>query len=84
MALIRIHRFTEMVTLSFAAIVGLEKLQLLKCLYPFGDHLQMQAVRHADDGTDDGASIRAFRKVVNERPVELERVYRKALQVAQI
>jgi hypothetical protein len=52
---------------------------LLKCLHPFGNYPQMQAVGHADDRTDNGADIHTFREVANERPIELERVYRKAL-----
>src|SRR5471030_3401601 len=83
-AFIRIDRLTEVVALCFCAIVCLKKFQLPQCLHPFRYHLQVQSVSHADDGADDSAAIRAVRKIVNERAIELKCVYRKSLQVAQI
>src|SRR5580700_4111402 len=61
LAIKRVQRFTKVVALCLLAIVGLEKLQLLKRLDSLTNDLQVQPVSHADDGADNRASICALR-----------------------
>jgi len=77
------HRATEQVALNEIAAQAFEKIVLLEGFDSFGDHLQMQAVGHDDDGLDDFHVLCGFGNVLDKRAVDLQRVQRKALEVGQ-
>src|SRR6202044_2753108 len=73
----------EVEALSFRALPGLQELQLIPGLYPLGDHAHVQAPAHIDDGADDAGVVRIAGYVADERLVDLQRIDRKPLHVAQ-
>ncbi len=57
--------------------------ELVRGLDAFGDGVQAEAVRHADDGANDGPVFRVMADIAHERLVDLELVHLEPFQVAQ-
>jgi len=81
--LLQRHRAAEQVALNEIAARTLEKFVLLQAFHAFGDHLQMQGVRHDDDCLDDLHVRRGIGNVDDERTVDLQCVQRQALEIGQ-
>src|SRR5262245_60523465 len=60
-----------------------QDLELLEALDALGDHLDVQAARHGDDGSDDGVVGGVGHDVAYEATVDLQRVHAPALEVRQ-
>ena len=60
-----------------------QKLQLLDGFHALRHHFQPQAVRQRHDGVHDGGVVGVGRQIGDEGAVDLEKVDRKTLQVAQ-
>ena len=56
---------------------------MVRRFHAFGDGLQIQAVRHLDDGAHDGRIVRVGGQVADEALVDLELVDVEALEVGQ-
>src|SRR5262245_53850810 len=74
------RRDREAVPLDLVAAVRGEQFELLLGLDAFGDHLELEAVRQADDRERDHRVLRVGGDVAHERVVDLERVDREALE----
>jgi len=81
--LFRRQRAAEIISLRFVALVRLQKRQLAAGFDTFGDHAQVQALRHAQDGLDDGGLGRRLGDLPDKGLVDLQRIDRKARQVAE-
>nr|GFD35011.1 hypothetical protein [Tanacetum cinerariifolium] len=77
------RRFTEQITLHVIAAMLTEEFQLRGRFDAFGHDLEVQGVGHEDDRLNDFHVLRRFRDVDDERPVDLDRVQRKALEIGQ-
>jgi len=51
-----------------------QEVQLLLCLHTFRHHLQIEVVRHGDNGGRDGHVVAVGRNVAHEGAVDLEAV----------
>src|ERR1700733_2445846 len=81
--LLRHYGATEIEPLRLVALVRAKKPQLLERLDPLRDHAQLEALRHADHGGDDAGILARRRDLGDERLIDLERVDRKFLEIAQ-
>src|SRR5712692_9610713 len=72
----------EQISLTELAMQRLEQRALLGGLDPFGDDVDRQAVAEGQDRADDLDVLRLARGA-HERRVDLQRVDRKAMQVAE-
>ena len=73
----------EQEPLREAATHVAQDFELLPGLDAFGDHLDVEAARHGDDGADDGVIRRVGGDVAHEAAVDLQRVDAPALEVRQ-
>ena len=68
------HRAAEQVTLYFVAAVFAQEVQLLVGLHAFGDHRQVQAVGHGDNGAGDLGVLFAAGQAIDEGAVDFQHV----------
>ena len=72
-------RRAEQVTLYLIALLGIQQIQLLRCLNTFRDDLEPHVVGHCDDGADDGRIILIRGDIADKGTVDLDGVDREAL-----
>ena len=77
------HRTADQEALDFVAGFLGEEGKLLLGFHAFGHHRQIEAARKPDHRADDGRGLRALFQVADERPVDLDLVERKRLQIGQ-
>ena len=69
--------------MRLGAGLGLEELQLARCLHTLGNGLHAQAGGHADDGAHNGFVVGVVGDVAHEGLVDLDLVDLKLLQITQ-
>lgn len=77
------HRPAEQIALDFVTAVLAQEVQLLMGFHAFGDHREVQAVGHGDDGAGDLRVLLAGRQAVDEGAVDLQDVDGELLEVVQ-
>src|SRR5512134_3053182 len=80
---IRAYWTAEKKALNDVAAVLLQEGELLGAFHALGHDLELQAVRHSDNGLGDGGVLGIARQVLDEGPVDFEGVQRETLQVGQ-
>ncbi|MCY1276714.1 hypothetical protein D9M70_253820 [compost metagenome] len=81
--LVRRHRPAEEEALHLVARVFAEEVQLFLALHALGDHHQVQAVGHGDDGAGDLRVLFAVGQAVDEAAVDLQHVDGELLEVVE-
>ena len=81
--LLRAHRRAHEVALDLVAAELLQQVHLLVVLHAFGDHLESEGVGERDDHRDDVAWITGIAHAHDEAAIYLQRVDRKAREVAE-
>src|SRR6185437_370847 len=79
----RRKRAREPVALDFVAGVRAQERELLGGFHALGHHLELQRVRHGDDGGCDRGVVRIGGDVADEFLVDLERVDGQPLEVSE-
>src|ERR1019366_85412 len=69
---VNFQRLAEVVALNFVTMVSPKKRHLRFVLDALGDHLQIQAFCHADDGGCDCRVVRLYSDISDKRAVDLE------------
>ena len=73
---------TEAVPFTLDAAMAPEEGQLLGCFHPFCHYLHALAMGHCDDAGDDRGLVLTKGYLLDERPVDLDRVNLEILQPA--
>ena len=60
-----------------------QQFELLLGLDPFCDNFEAEAIRHRDNRAQERNTARVFRRIVNERAIDLKHVKRVVAQIAQ-
>ena len=81
--LLRRQRLADPVALEAVAAAHVEEVELRARAHAFGDDLEPEAARKADDRLGDRRVARIGLEVGDERDVDLQRVDREMLQVRQ-
>src|SRR3970282_570423 len=76
-------RLVEEVALNFVACVAAQEFVLLRGFDALGAYGYAELSAHRDDRFGDRLVFRVLRDLANERAVDLQRVYRKLLQLRQ-
>src|SRR5439155_20440219 len=76
------ERTGEKKTLGVRAPEALQLARLVVALDTFGDYAGIECSRQSQDALDDGGTV-GKHQALHERPIDLERVDRKLVQVAQ-
>lgn len=77
------YRPGKQITLGLVTAALVQHCELLFGFHTFSDNLMSEAVSHDDDGVNDHLTARVRRHFCDEGFVDLERIYRETLQVAQ-
>lgn len=77
------HGPAEEKALQFIASLLAQKGELLLGFHPFGDQLQVQTVRHGDDGPDDRPVAVACGDVPDKGLVNLQEIQGELFQVVE-
>ena len=76
-------RLGEEIPLELITFLFFKKVHLLLGFDPFANNLQVQAMRHSDDGCNDGGIFRARRDFIDQRTVDLKLANGKPFQVGE-
>src|SRR5687768_6492693 len=80
----RRHRLRAEKSLPGGAAFARDRGALLLALDTFGNHLEVQRLRHGEDAAQHREVARILGYALDHAAVELERVYRQALEVVEI
>src|SRR5579872_633438 len=73
----------KIIALSLAALVALEKLELLRRFHSFCNHPLVQALANIDHGAHNSRVPWILSDLLHKRFIHLQRIHRKAAQICE-